>query len=296
MEEHLIQGTKEWLNYRRGFVTATDSIALMGAAPDNWNKTTPYDVWFSKQEDYVEEEPNFYMKRGKELEDEALRLFEKETGYLMSPVVLVNLRHKFQLASLDGFEIEGKAAVEIKCPGKKDHESAIQGIIPEKYVPQLQHQLAVTGLDKIYYMSYNPDHETTTAIWEVKRDNEYIDKLIEVEEKFFYQHMMTGIPPEKPDKTKIMDSLRWRSNAEEYLTVTQKIKELERYQESLKQRLIDEAGSENARGNGITLQKIEKKGNIMYQNIPMLKTMNLDEFRKPATSYWQVKGSNDETN
>lgn len=287
------QRSAEWHAMRKQYIGASDASALLGVSP--WKNA--YDVWLEKcGTETIEPSKNPWMQRGIDLEDEALRAFELETGYLMSPIVLVNPRHQFMMASLDGFEIEGKAAVEIKCPGKKDHESATQGVIPEKYVPQLQHQLAVTGLDKIYYMSYSPDHETPIAIWEVKRDNEYIDKLIEIEEKFFYQHMMTGISPEKPDKTKIMDSLRWRSSAEEYLNVTQKIKELERYQESLKQRLIDEAGSENARGNGLTLTKIEKKGNIMYQNIPMLKTMNLEEFRKPSTTYWQVKGSNDETN
>jgi putative phage-type endonuclease len=284
------QRSAEWHLLRKSKIGASDAAPLMGVSP--WKNS--YDVWQEKcGTDIIEPAKNAWMQRGIDLEDEALRAFELATGLLVSPSVLFHSKYPWMMASLDGYEIEGKAAVEIKCPGVKDHEIAIAGIIPAKYYPQLQHQLAVTGLDKIYYMSYSPDHETPKVILEVKRDDEYISKLIEVEREFYYQHMLTGIPPENPDKTKVMDSYRWSNLVEEYKKFDFIEKDAAIRKEALKQQMIEESDSENARGNGITLTKVEKKGNINYQNIPMLKTMDLEEFRKPGTSYWQVKESNE---
>lgn len=261
----------------------------MGVAPLSWKKTV-YDIWESKQPGpIVMTPPTPWQQRGLDLEPEALRIFEAETGYLMSPNCLVNPRRTFMMSSLDGFDIDGKAGVEIKVPNISDHECAIAGELPKTYIPQVQHHIEVTGLEKFYYMSYKPEHEKKWVILEIYSDQDYIDKLIEVERKFYEDHMLTGIPPQKIESIKTIESHRWSNLSFEYLKIDHEIKELEKYRESLKENLIDEAQKENAKGNGIILQKIERKGIINYQNIPMLKTMDLEEFRKPSTSFWQLK-------
>lgn len=291
MDSHLVQGSNEWLSWRRKYICASDSIALMGQAPLNWKKNSPYHIWISKQNDYVEEEPNFYMKRGKELEPIALRLFEQATGYLMSPSTIVSSNHGFMAASLDGIEIDGRAAVEIKAPGNKDHWMALDGKVPEKYIPQLQHQLSVTGLDKIYYCSYHPDHVESLKIIEVFRDQDYIDKLIKKESHFYHNHMLTGIPPD-PEiiQPKLIESEAWTNLSNEYLRLDRIEKDSAKRKEEIKDLLIQLSGEENAKGNGITLQKIERKGIINYSLIPDLKQMDLERFRKPNTYSWRIDG------
>jgi putative phage-type endonuclease len=283
------QRTEKWYSWRRNYIGSSDAAILMGVSP--WKSI--YELWLSKQPDYVEEPPKFYMQRGLDLEPEALRAFELATGFLMHPVTLVSPLHTFMAASLDGMDIDNRAAVEIKAPGAIDHRLAQTGDIPKKYYPQLQHQIAVTGLDKIYYASYRPEDPIKQLyIIEVPRDDEYIAKLIEIESNFFYQHMMTGIAPENPKvQPKTIESEVWKSLSDEYKKLDFQIKEQEKRRDEVKDLLIQVAQAENSTGNGLTLTKIEKKGNIMYQNIPILKTMNLEEFRKPSTSYWQVKES-----
>ena len=41
------------------------------------------------------------------------------------------------------------------------------------------------------------------------------------------------------------------------------------------------------------MQKIERKGTIPYANIPEVKQMDLEKHRKPSTTFWQIKDSND---
>lgn len=91
----------------------------------------------------------------------------------------------WMMASLDGIDIDGQAILEIKCPGPSDHELAKAGKIPEKYIPQLQHQLAVTGLKLAYYFSFDG---TDGVIVEIERDEIFIAKIIET------AHIADAIP------------------------------------------------------------------------------------------------------
>jgi putative phage-type endonuclease len=123
-----------------------------------------------------EQPRNKYMQRGLDLEIIALREFEKETGLIMFPVVGVSDEIDWMAASFDGMTIEGDAIVEIKAPGKKDHSTALKGKIPEKYYPQLQHQIYVSGLQMAYYYSFDGEKG---IVLKVKRDDVYIDNMIQ---------------------------------------------------------------------------------------------------------------------
>jgi len=292
MEPHLIQRSNEWYNYRRSKLGASDAIILMGLAPPYWEKKTIYDLWLDKQPNSpFETKDNPYMKRGRDLEPEALRWFENETGYLMSPKVLISQKNEFQMASLDGLEIDNRAAVEIKCPGAKDHECAVEGAIPEKYTPQLQHQMEVAGLSEIYYCSYRPEHVKPLCILKAYRDQTYIDKLVQIESDFYHNHMLSGIAP--PQEIKTMSSDAWIRLSNEYRRLDQIEKDASKRKEEIKDMLLQASNMESAKGNGIVLKRVEKKGMVDYQNIPVLKTIDLEEYRKPGTTYWQVKESND---
>lgn len=285
------QRSTEWFTMRKYHIGASDASSVLGVSP--WKNA--YQLWQEKtSKDLIESIPNPRMQRGIDLEPKALSLFEKETGYLMSPHVLINPKFQWQMASLDGLCIDEKVAVEIKCPGFKDHEIALEGKVPDKYIPQLQHQLCVLNAEKMYYESYNPDHEKTLIIFEVYRDQTYIDNLIQKESNFYYNHMLTGIPPEN-DKVpkKIIESEKWVALTNEYKRLDYESKQHEKRKEEIKDLLIQIAENETASGNGFSLQKVERKGAINYNSIPMLRNVNLEEFRKPTSNFWIIKESNE---
>lgn len=172
----LQQRTKEWLDFRRNHICASDAPIIMGVSP--YKKADR--LYEEKLGDY-EIAPNQYMMRGIELEPLALEKFEEETGMMMLPCVGKH-ENGWMAASFDGMTFENDAIVEIKCPGKKDHDLALQGIIPTKYVPQLQHQIYVSGLSMSYYYSF--DGENGVVI-EVERDEDYIEIMLEKEYEFW---------------------------------------------------------------------------------------------------------------
>ena len=189
----LRQQTKEWLEFRRNHICASDAPIIMGNNP--YKKI--HQLYDEKIKCY-ESVPNQYMKRGLELEPIALQAFEKETGLIMFPVVAVHDDLGWMAASFDGMTIEGDSIVEIKCPGKKTHDIAMNKMIPTQYYAQLQHQMHVAGLNFAYYYSFDGENG---IILEVQRDQEVIEKMIEKELEF-WNCLQTLTPPTIDLKTR----------------------------------------------------------------------------------------------
>jgi len=300
-EPHLQQRTPEWLKWRRGKLTATDACVLMNGI--HFGKTI-LDLYNEKTNDLeIPDSSNYAMRRGVELEPLALAKFEAETGYLMTPRVMVHPKFEWMSASLDGYEIEGKCAVELKCPGKEDHALALKGIVPEKYVPQLQHQMLVTGLEEIYYMSYVSDSDFT--IFKVKKDHDYTAKLIQAELDF-WQRVLDRNPPEPTNRDSAeIDSLEWEYASRQYQMWDSEEKKLQdridvikSEKEFYKNRLIALADNRSVHGAGIKLSKSVRRGHIDYEAI--LERMAIspavaETFRKPSTEYWRVSLQGDES-
>jgi putative phage-type endonuclease len=172
------QSTDEWLSWRRGGIGASDAPVVMGLSP--WQKDG--ELLLLKTGQQTERPANDAMQRGKRLEPMARLAYVKHTGIDVAPVCVQSRAHSWMRASLDGLSADGRHVLEIKCPGEKDHRLAASGSVPEKYFPQLQHILAVTGLGEIYYWSFRFDH---TVLLKVDRDEAFIADLVEKEAAFW---------------------------------------------------------------------------------------------------------------
>lgn len=279
----LIQGTREWEEFRKRKIGSSDAPVIMEMSP--WK--TPYMLWEEKL-GFYEEKMNFAMQKGKDLEETARKLYEQESGRSVVPMVLQHPEYDFLIASLDGITFDMKNIVEIKCPGKKDHSLAQCGIIPQKYFPQVQHQLMVTGLDMAHYFSY---FEGDGVIVEVPRDQKYIDKLLKKEIEFVacLQELKA---PELTEKDYITreDDL-WKNTEHQWLECSEKLEQLKAEEEKLRESLIHLAGNHNVIGKHLKLTKIIRKGSIDYSKVPFPEDVNLDDYRKPSTVSWRLTKS-----
>jgi hypothetical protein len=189
------------------------------------------------------------------------------------------------MASLDGISKCGKYVVEIKCPGVVDHAIALSGCVPKHYYPQLQHQMYVCDVSKMYYFSFDG---ADGVICEVDRDDKYIEKLLE-EEKKFYQCMLVKTPPEpcEDDYIERYDPT-WLEYASQWKKLTRSIKEMEKKEEELRKHLIALSGESNSKGAGISLCQINRKGNVDFTKIPELKNICLEKYRKESINTWRI--------
>lgn len=277
------QRSFEWHEFRRNHIGASDAPVILNVSP--WKdvkqlyneKINPSEILTSS---------NAAMQRGIDLEPHCLSIFEAETGYLMNPKVLVHPSISFMAASLDGLELDHKCAVEIKCPGSKDHAIALDNAIPEKYIPQLQHQMEVAGLDKIYYMSYANDNDY--KILEVYKDAEYTRKLLEKEIEF-WKCVVERTPPEctKPGFKEIQDQ-EWQRLVSRYKEMLADKCGIEKDIEDIKNQLLRMANFSPAYGSGLQINKVITRGRVDYSDIPELKGLDLEKYRKPNMESWRI--------
>ncbi len=275
----LEQGTAEWLSLRTTKITATDAAVIIGAS--HWK--TRIQLYNEKISDTpITTFVNTRMKRGTDLEPIARQLFCIQNGIEVYPRVVTR---EWAMASLDGMSDDGKYIVEIKCPGEKDHVLALNGKVPDHYYPQLQHQLYVTGLQSIFYYSFDGTDGVTIV---VKRDDAYIEKMVE-EEKKFYECLINKTPPEpcENDYIERNDEL-WNQCASQWKFVSEQIKSLEKEEEHLRKQLIFLAADSNVKGGGIGLCKIQRKGSVDYGKIPELRGVDLEIYRKSPIDTWRI--------
>jgi len=184
------QRTEEWFQQRLGKVTASrisDVIAKTktGVSTSRQNylvQLVSERITGKKGDSFV----NQAMLDGIERESAARELYERtrgvsvtEVGFFDHPII------KNSGASPDGAvnsEEEGKYAglIEIKCPIETTHTNTLMNkLVPSKYIPQMQWQLACTGAKWVDFVSYNPNFPDTMQIFvaRVERDNSYIAEL-----------------------------------------------------------------------------------------------------------------------
>ena len=175
----LQQGTAEWLEWRHNGIGASDASTIMG---ENRFKSAAQLLQEKRgpAQDYGQ---NAAMARGTELEPEARRLYVAKTCREVHPACLQSTRYDWLRASLDGLAINHDAVVEIKC-GQSAYQKASQTrSVPDYYYGQLQHILAVTGLDSLDFWCYWPGYPT--LLIPVPRNVAYIERLLNAELEFW---------------------------------------------------------------------------------------------------------------
>lgn len=276
---NLKQGTKEWLAYRKLKVMASDSPIIMGLS----KYETPYKLWQRKLGLIEEKEQTSAMKRGIELEPIARNLFNMDNMSNFQPIVAECDSYEFLAASLDGYE--NGQVLEIKCNGEKNHALAMQGGIPPDHYCQMQMQMFVTDSLKGYYFSFDGNDGKKI---EVDFDPQYCANMIPRLKDFYKQLICFEAPPLQKGDYKEMDSMEWKTLAEDYILLEKEIKAREEKKDIVRKQLIAMAGDTNCMGSGIKLQKTLTKGRVSYENIPELKGVNLDPYRNTATVSWRI--------
>lgn len=192
----MIIGSDDWIQWRKTKITATDAAVILGICP--YKK--PLRLWSEKLDLILPSPVNSAMQRGQDLEEDARNAFEKETNLLVFPDVVQHPTIPYLAATLDGISINRNVIVELKCNGPKSHLMALIGVVPDHHFAQVQHQIECAGLDFAYYYSFDGENG---VIIEVKRDQAFIDNMLEKEAEFWHC-IQNFIPPSnnKRQKTK----------------------------------------------------------------------------------------------
>jgi putative phage-type endonuclease len=276
------QGSSEWLSWRKSVITATDCPAILGSSP--WS--TAYKVWQRKLDLIPEQKSNEAMERGKRLEPEARAQFVQRFGVEMESMVVESTEFDFLGASLDGMSHLANSILEIKCGGEKLHAMAKKGEIPPYYMDQMQHQLLVTRASKCFYYSF--DGVDGICI-EVLPDPEFEAKFLAKAREFWKCVAFNEAPALQDSDYKDMShDMPWINIANDYKKVSWQIKELEARKEEYRRLLLNLSGDQSCMGEGVRVMKTTVRGRVAYDEIPEIKALDLDKYRKGSTVTWKI--------
>jgi len=188
------QRTDDWFAARLGKVTASrvaDVIAKTktgyGAGRANYAADLVVErLTGQKAQGFT----NAAMEWGTEQEPYARAAYSAKTGILVEEVGFID--HPtvaMSGASPDGFAEDG--LIEVKCPNTATHlEYIFDGKPPQKYVTQMQWQMACAGKPWCDFVSYDPrlPERLQLLVVRVPRDDDYI-KMLEQEVTTFLQEL-----------------------------------------------------------------------------------------------------------
>ena len=252
---------EEWLAWRRTGIGGSDAPAIMGVSP--WK--TPYQLWeekvFGKQD-----EDNAAKAFGRAGEEGARREVEALFNKEFFTANIERTDTPWIKASLDGLDLEGTTAIEIKKSNKEDHALAKKGKVPEKYYPQLQHIVLTLGIPGIIYFSSPADGSKGVAL-EVPRDEAYIVNKLSPAEFTLWDMILAQEPPELTDRdfVSLESDKAWRDTAKKWQETNKLLKGMEAQDKLLREQLKALANNRNVFGSGMKLSKSLCKGAVDYK-------------------------------
>jgi hypothetical protein len=183
------QRTPEWWAARLG--RATGSGAGKVTAKANKDGSEPYtrrdyriQLALERLTSRVAEDgfQSAEMRRGIELEPAAMAAYEAHTGAIAMPVGFYQCADIMAGCSPDGLLENGRGLLSLKAPKSSTHLTYLRsGVMPSDYVPQMLHELLVTGAEFYDFASFDDrmPEDLQLFIVRTKRDDDAV-KLYEV--------------------------------------------------------------------------------------------------------------------
>lgn len=276
------QHSEEWHKMRCNYIGASMAPIIMGASP--WK--TPYRLW--QEMLHIVEPPTMteVMQYGIDMEPIAREAFNDFSCGNYEPCVVMNEKYPWLMASLDGWDADFEEALEIKCPGEKDHQLALNGKIPEKYYWQLQQQMLLTDTKRMNYWSYRNGKGAHVIVHANAEDQKRLIK----ETYTFWLHLKDFTEPPKTDKDielELINSPDLFELYRHYSYLKSSIDHFTKDLEETKQKIIADRDI-GFQTDFMRVTRIESKGRVQYEKIPELAGINLDNYRSESKTHWRI--------
>ncbi len=240
----------KWLAERRSGIGGSDCAAVLGIS--EWRR--PLEVYAEKLGIGSERVETPAMRAGTILEPGLREMARQAIGFNFTiPRLCRHSKHEWMLGTPDALVDGESIGVELKLVGermgRRFGESGDE--VPESYLLQCHHYMTVLDYDKwILAAFFGATLEFRT--YEIHRDKEMSEMLIEREGRFWHDHVLKKVPPPEADPMVVKDFLarKYPRNVEPLLKVESPevigmMQELARFREWLKCAKNDEEGAKN---------------------------------------------------
>lgn len=274
----------DWKAWRLAGLGASDAPVVMGVSP--WR--TRLELWEEKTGAAVPDQGNWATRRGHDLEPKARANYELSHGTAMPVTFVQHKEFAFIRASLDGYNEAENICLEIKCPGKDDHATALAGKVPEKYYPQLQHQLLASGAKCVHYYSF--DGKDSFALVVVEPNEIYIEELL-MQLTLFWGLVISHTPPELSDRDfKQVKDATIKEQIELWKAAKEAANAAATLEGNIRETILSALESHSRwRCDDVRITRSSRIGAVDYGKIPELAGVDLNQYRKKPTVYWSMK-------
>lgn len=323
---NLIQGSQEWLDFRKNHYPASEAPAMMDVSSYEPKKSADLalvrlglkTIDISDYEQKIFDEGHF-------TEACARPIVEKIIGEPLSNMTVRMDVHELAMglsASLDGINFDGDVLFEHKMWNTELAKSVLDKNLKPHYTWQLEQQLLVSGAEKVIFVTSDsfrlpaedlPQFKDSLAMISDEMTDEQGNKfycaannfawMIYTPQKGKSQELIEGWARfEQTVAEVIVEDDQWTEIAENFLAVNNELKlvneqkkEIEGRLKPLKAALITSAissGTTKMVGAGIEVSQVIRKGGLDESLLLQFLTQEqIDECRKEATSSWGVKES-----
>lgn len=288
------QNTSKWLEWRRGGIGSSDAPVILGLS----KYMTPIQLFEEKLGlSSQARKSTFIQELGHKFEPQMRQTLNFDYDLNLEPALITSASNDRLRASLDGLDFENKIFCEIKMVGKDRLDRLKKLSVPDSdHYAQIQHQFLVTGFERCLYGAYvlNPEKNGIVESFsiEIRPDHAFIENLLGLELEFL-ECLKSGVPPAPIARdTKSVSGHELDTKQRDYLAACEEFEKAEDRKRQLYDELVslmrDDLHSEVV-GRFLSLKKVIRKGAIDYSLIEALRGIDLGQFRKPPTVYYQLR-------
>lgn len=182
---------EDWKALRHKYIGGSDAAAVVGLN----SFCSPYSLWAEKTGKVPGFGGNLATEVGSFLEEFVAKKFEQETGKKVRRInqSILNDKYPFAIANIDRDVVGEDAGLEIKTTSEMNMKKFKNGEYPANYYVQSMHYMAMTGKAKWYLAVLIGNKEF--KIFEIERDENEIEALMEAERKFWHYVETDTAPP-----------------------------------------------------------------------------------------------------
>jgi putative phage-type endonuclease len=286
IEKNLIQGSKEWHEYRASGVGASEIASIVGIQG----------AFKTRSEVLMEKlgqgkEPTEYQKKlfseGHEWEA-VVRESLNADEYDFQPLVVESAQSPRLFASLDGLDRQKRMILEVKSVSTESRFNEYAKTPPAHYLAQVQFQLYCSGMDSaLLAFVFAGDMVAHVISPDPRAQAELVGHAVDFLADLDHVRL-NGVPaPVQSVESPEIETLIQLKQA--HAEASKKLDELDSEIKALAERILSTHGATQIENDRVNIQWIEREGSVDYKKIPELQGLDLSPYRKKGSKFIQVR-------
>lgn len=278
----LEQGSKEWHDYRKNKVGASEISYLFNINPFcKAEDQTMYLLGLKLGFNTIFQ--SAAMRAGNDNESRIVKAVEEKYGIVTQPLVA----HKGNVsASFDGITLDHDIVVEVKYSAGTYNFVKEKGFAPPHYELQVQQQLLVSGAEKAIFAAMHPE-TGDVAFSEIFAKEELYGKIISAVDEFFELYKRDW---KEEDFVGERDDLDWLQAVQEYKEALALEEAAKAAKDKAKKELLQLAGGVRSSGAGCTVYQVKGRESIDYKKIVLDNKIKVDDkYKKTGEATWGIR-------